>query len=80
MPAVSAHRLRAGAISPLLVNGEIEVQGNANRAWNFGASMSWAVPVAQLAQGERAVASGEAFAADTQREITDRDIGREAAA
>ena len=75
----STRRLRAGAISPLMFNGEFEAQGNSNTQWNFGTSFQWALPIMQLAQGERAVASGEAFAADTQRTTTERGIGREAA-
>lgn len=77
---VSADRLRAGAVAPLTLNGELEVQGNQARATTVGVSASWALPVLATAQGERAVALAEAVATDTRRTLAERRAGREASA
>lgn len=75
---ISADRLRAEAIAPLLVAGEYEMQGYVQGS--VGASAQWALPLIQTAQGERAVALGQASARDTDRALRARRSAREAGA
>lgn len=74
----SASRLRAEAVSPLLLSGEVEWQGYAQSS--VGVSAQWALPVARTAQGERAEALAAARTASLEGELRARALGREAAA
>jgi cobalt-zinc-cadmium efflux system outer membrane protein len=74
----SASRLRAEAVSPLLLSGEVEWQGYTQSS--VGVSAQWALPVARTAQGERAEALAGARTAALEGELRARALGREAAA
>jgi cobalt-zinc-cadmium efflux system outer membrane protein len=74
----SASRMRAEAVSPLLLSGEVEWQGYAQSS--VGVSAQWALPVARTAQGERAEALAGARTAALEGELRARALGREAAA
>jgi cobalt-zinc-cadmium efflux system outer membrane protein len=74
----SASRMRAEAVSPLLLSGEVEWQGYTQSS--VGVSAQWALPVARTAQGERAEALAGARTAALEGELRARALGREAAA
>jgi cobalt-zinc-cadmium efflux system outer membrane protein len=59
------------------VAGELEWQGY--NQTSVGASVQWSLPVAQSAQGDRAVARAQAAAADVERDLAGRAAAREAA-
>jgi len=71
-------RLRAEAWAPASVQFETESQANRNTKHTIGAAAALELPVVFRNQGERAVARGEANAANVQREITEQAIDREA--
>jgi len=71
-------RMFAESIAPVFVAAEFELQGYASPA--LGGSVSWSLPVLQLAQGQRAGALAEARAADDQRSLAEREVARNAAA
>lgn len=73
----SADRLRAAAVAPLFVAGEVEWQGYSQAT--VGASAQWSIPVARTAQGARAVASALAVSADLEGALAVRAAEREAA-
>lgn len=74
----ASRRLRAEAVSPLLVAAEVEWQGYTQAS--IGASAQWALPVARTAQGERAEALAAARTAEVERELAARGVARETAA
>jgi cobalt-zinc-cadmium efflux system outer membrane protein len=73
----ASERLRAGAIAPLFVAAELEWQGYSQAS--VGASAQWSLPLAQTAQGDRAVAAAEAASADVAAGLAGRAAEREAA-
>lgn len=73
----SADRLRAESIAPLLINGEVEWQGYSQSS--VGVSAQWALPVARVAQGERAEALASAGTSRVEGELAGRAVAREVA-
>lgn len=75
----SDDRLRAGAIAPLVVGLEgqqVATSPNATGT-SLGASVRWELPLAQRAQGDRAVARAEAVGQRVQAALLRRQIDRE---
>lgn len=74
----AASRLRAEAIAPLIVNGEVEWQGYSQSS--VGLSAQWALPLTRTAQGERAEAMASSQTAALEAELATRASSREALA
>jgi outer membrane protein TolC len=70
-------RLRAEAWAPATVSIDAEAQANRNTQKTIGAAAGFELPVVFKNQGERAVARGEANAANVERELVAQAIERE---
>lgn len=71
-------RLRAEAMAPVVAALEGEAQGNNNTQKSVGAGVNFELPFVMTNQGERAVARGEASAAEVERELASHGIERDA--
>lgn len=71
-------RLRTEAWAPATAQLEGEAQANRNTQTTVGAALGFELPLLAKNQGARAVASGEAAAADVERELAAHGIEREA--
>ncbi|MDB4986492.1 MAG: efflux system, outer rane lipoprotein CmeC, partial [Myxococcaceae bacterium] len=71
-------RLRAEAVRPATAQLETEAQANRNTQYTVGAAVGFELPLIMKNQAERAVAHGEAHAADVERELSLHAIDREA--
>ncbi len=77
----SDDRLRAGAIAPLVLGleGQQVATSSNDLGSSLGASVRWELPLAQRAQGERAVAQAEASGLRVQAVLLRRQVDRDVA-